>query len=64
MLGTGHNMVFTNPADSMLYTVYHGRMSDNPDERVVFIDKVNVDTIAQRLSISGPTTAPQAIAVK
>ncbi|MCM1317994.1 MAG: glycoside hydrolase family 43 protein [Bacteroides sp.] len=64
VLGTGHNMVFTNPADSQLYTVYHGRMSDNPDERVVFIDKVNVDTIAQRLSISGPTTAPQAIAVK
>ena len=64
VLGTGHNMMFTNPADGQLYTAYHGRMSDNPDERVVFIDKVHVDTVAQRLSISGPTTTPQAIATK
>lgn len=61
VMGTGHNMLFTNPADGQLYTVYHGRTSDNPDERVVFIDKVNIDTAAVNLSVDGPTTAAQTI---
>lgn len=54
VLGTGHNMVL-RMADGNLYTVYHGRMTDNPGERVVFIDKVEIAPDG-RLTVAGPTT--------
>ena len=62
VLGTGHNMVVTMP-DSSRYCVYHGRMSSNPDERVVFFDRLEVDS-AGVLHVEGPTTTPQKIAVR
>lgn len=61
VMGTGHNMVIAMP-DSSLYTVYHGRLKSNPDERVVFIDKVVIDS-AGNLTVEGPTTTPQQISL-
>ncbi len=43
VMGTGHNMVLTNPKDGKLYCVYHGRTSDHPETRVVFIDPIDID---------------------
>ena len=59
VIGTGHNMVIDMP-DGSMYTVYHGRMTDNPDERVVLMDKVEIDSLGQ-LRVLGPTTDPQQI---
>lgn len=61
VMGTGHNMVLTMP-DGNRYCVYHGRMSDNPDERVVFIDRLVVDEKGI-LTVEGPTTDPQEISI-
>lgn len=55
VLGTGHNMVLKLD-DGNYYTVYHGRMTDNPGERVVFIDKLEIGRDGQ-LRVNGPTTA-------
>ena len=62
VMGTGHNMVITMP-DGQRYTVYHGRMSNNPGERVVLMDRVNIDEDGI-LTIDGPTTTEQHIVVK
>lgn len=62
VMGTGHNMVVAMP-DSSLYCVYHGRMSSNPGERVVFFDRVEIDSTGV-LRVDGPTTTPQTIVVK
>lgn len=62
VMGTGHNMVITMP-DSSLLTVYHGRMSDNPGERVVLMDPISVDKDG-RLTTNGPTTAPLKVTVR
>jgi beta-xylosidase len=59
VMGTGHNMVITMP-DGELYTVYHGRITSNPGERVVFIDHVTIDENG-KLTVDGPTTTPQTI---
>lgn len=59
VIGTGHNMAIQMP-DGNYYTVYHGRLSDNPEKRVVLIDKMNIDNDG-RLSVEGPTTSPQSI---
>ena len=61
VMGTGHNMVVAMP-DSTLYTVYHGRVKSNPGERVVFIDRVEIDGDGN-LSVAGPTTSMQQIAL-
>lgn len=42
VMGTGHNMVVTL-SDGQRYTVYHGRMSNNPGERVVFMSPMSID---------------------
>ena len=60
VMGTGHNMVLTMP-DGNRYCVYHGRMSDKPEERVVLIDKLNIDEEGV-LTVNGPTTDAQEIA--
>ena len=60
VMGTGHNMVLTMP-DGNRYCIYHGRMTDNPDERVVLIDKLNIDEDGV-LTVDGPTTHAQQIA--
>lgn len=63
VMGTGHNMALMMP-DSALYTVYHGRMQDNPDARVVFIDKLEF-TPDGALTTAGPTNGePLKIQVK
>ena len=62
VMGTGHNMVVAMP-DSSLYCVYHGRMSSNPGERVVFFDRLEIDSTGV-LRVEGPTTTPQTIVVK
>lgn len=53
VLGTGHNMVL-KMADGNYYTVYHGRMTDNPGERVVFIDRLEISPEGI-LTVAGPT---------
>ena len=55
-------MVIRMP-DGELYTVYHGRMSDNPEERVVLMDHIRI-TADGTLTIYGPTVTPQQIVVK
>jgi len=62
VMGTGHNMVITMP-DGQRYCVYHGRMSDNPDERVVLMDPMEISEEGI-LSVCGPSTEPQSIHVE
>ena len=59
VMGTGHNMVLSMP-DGQRYCVYHGRLSNNPGERVVMINKLNI-TETGRLEVEGPTTIMQKI---
>ena len=59
VIGTGHNMVLTLPNGTML-CVYHGRMTDDPDVRVVLIDKMEVKDDGT-LVVHGPTTQPQKV---
>ena len=61
VMGTGHNMVLTMP-DGQRYCVYHGRMTSNPGERVVLMDKLNIDENGV-LTVDGPTTEPQSISL-
>ena len=42
------------------YCVYHGRMSDNPQERVVLMDKMAIDKDGV-LTVEGPTTKAQEV---
>lgn len=62
VMGTGHCMAITMP-DGNRYCVYHGRMSDNPGERVVLMDRINIDQDGI-LTVEGPTTTPQEIPFK
>ncbi len=52
--GTGHNSMTISPNGKML-CVYHGRTSETGDNRVVFIDEMEVNDIAE-LIVHGPTT--------
>lgn len=54
VLGTGHCMVTFMP-DGKRYCVYHGRMSNNPNERVVLIDPLEIDEDGV-LRVKGPST--------
>lgn len=56
--GTGHNMMFKH--NGQMYTVYHGRTEATGDERVVFIDKMEIQPDG-KLVIHGPTTDEQKI---
>lgn len=62
VMGTGHNMVIALP-DGSRYCVYHGRMSNNPEERVVLMDKMHINEDGV-LFVEGPTTEPQSICAK
>ena len=59
VMGTGHCMVLCMPSGDR-YCVYHGRMSDNPDERVALIDKIVIDKDGV-LTVEGPSTEPQEV---
>ena len=52
--GTGHNSITTSPDGKML-CVYHGRTSETGNNRVVFIDEMEV-TDDGKLIVHGPTT--------
>ena len=52
--GTGHNMVLTLP-NGEIRCVYHGRTQKTGDQRVVFIDKMEIDKQGI-LRVNGPTT--------
>lgn len=60
--GTGHNMILTLP-DGTMYCVYHGRTTQTGDERVVFIDKMEIKE-TRELVVNGPTTDEQIIVLK
>jgi beta-xylosidase len=57
--GTGHNMIFTTPSGQM-YCVYHGRTQETGDERVVFIDPMEIQSDG-KLVVHGPTTSEQKV---
>lgn len=52
--GTGHNSILFLPDGSML-CVYHGRTTETGDQRVVFMDKMQIDE-GGVLTVTGPTT--------
>ncbi|MDO1449466.1 glycoside hydrolase family 43 protein [Rhodocytophaga aerolata] len=55
--GTGHNSIAYSPDGKEMFCVYHGRTAKTGEERVVFIDRMQVKN--GKLTISGPTTTPQ-----
>lgn len=52
--GTGHNSVFVGK-DGKMYCVYHGRTTKTGNDRVVFIDPIEIDSKGV-LKVHGPTT--------
>lgn len=54
--GTGHNMMFRSKDGEKMYTVYHGRIKESGDERVVFIDEMRIDGSGV-LTVDGPSTS-------
>jgi len=55
--GTGHNSVAYSPDGKQLYCVYHGRTKASGLDRVVFIDKMEIQPNG-KLVVDGPTTTP------
>lgn len=57
--GTGHCMSLTLP-DGQMICVYHGRTTATGDDRVVFIDRMEI-TPEGGLRVDGPTTGKQVV---
>ncbi|GAA4409912.1 glycoside hydrolase family 43 protein [Nibrella viscosa] len=55
--GTGHNSITYSPDGKEMFCVYHGRTTKTGDERVVFIDRMQVND--GKITVFGPTTTPQ-----
>ncbi len=55
--GTGHNSIAYSPDGKEMFCVYHGRTSKTGEERVVFIDRMEVKN--GKITVHGPTTTPQ-----
>lgn len=55
--GTGHNSITYSPNGKEMFCVYHGRTKNTGDERVVFIDRMQVKN--GKITVLGPTTSPQ-----
>ena len=55
--GTGHNSITYSPDGKEMFCVYHGRTAATGDERVVFIDRMEVKN--GKIVVHGPTTTPQ-----
>jgi GH43 family beta-xylosidase len=53
--GTGHNSITWSPDGKTMLCVYHGRTSKTGNERVVFIDKMEILKDGT-LKVYGPTT--------
>ena len=60
--GTGHNSILFAPDSTQMFCVYHGRTTKTGDERVVFIDRMEILPDGQ-LVVHGPTTSPQPVPV-
>ncbi|MDZ7637062.1 MAG: glycoside hydrolase family 43 protein [Bryobacterales bacterium] len=56
--GTGHNSVVFSSDGSQMYCVYHGRTRATGNQRVVFIDRMEIAPDG-RLSVHGPNTSSQ-----
>lgn len=56
--GTGHNMVLFLDGGKTMYAVYHGRTKETDENRVVFMDKMQILEDG-KLVVHGPTTSPQ-----
>ncbi|MBC8032586.1 MAG: family 43 glycosylhydrolase [Chitinophagaceae bacterium] len=56
--GTGHNSVAYSVDGKQMFCVYHGRTTASGDERVVFIDRMEIRKDGS-LVVHGPTTTPQ-----
>jgi beta-xylosidase len=54
--GTGHNSITWSKDGKDMYCVYHGRTTTTGDERVVFIDKMEIDENGL-LNVFGPTVS-------
>jgi beta-xylosidase len=55
--GTGHNSIAYSPDGKEMFCVYHARTTATGEERVVFIDRMNVQK--GKIAVHGPTTTPQ-----
>jgi beta-xylosidase len=55
--GTGHNSIAYSPDGKEMFCVYHGRTAKTGNERVVFIDRMQVK--GGKITVFGPTTTPQ-----
>ena len=58
--GTGHNSLVFSKDSTEIYVVYHGRTKSTGDERVVFIDRLEILENG-KLHIDGPTTTNQTL---
>ncbi len=56
--GTGHNMVLFLEGGEKMYAVYHGRTQPTGDDRVVFMDEMEI-LPSGKLVVKGPTTHMQ-----
>ena len=59
--GTGHNMILTL-SDGSMYCVYHGRTTKTGNDRMVFIDKMEMKDNGE-LVVNGPTTSENTISL-
>lgn len=57
--GTGHNSIAYSPDGKEMFCVYHARTATTGNERVVFIDRMQVKN--GKITVIGPTTTPQKI---
>ncbi|MEO6316730.1 MAG: glycoside hydrolase family 43 protein [Chitinophagaceae bacterium] len=55
--GTGHNNIVWSPDGKEMFCVYHARTAATGNERVVFIDRMQVQN--GKIRLAGPTTSPQ-----
>ncbi|WP_317168012.1 glycoside hydrolase family 43 protein [Spirosoma taeanense] len=55
--GTGHNSIAYSPDGKEMFCVYHARTNKTGNERVVFVDRMQVGK--GKITIQGPTTTPQ-----
>lgn len=58
--GTGHNSIVWSKDGRQMYCVYHGRTQQTGDDRVVFIDRMEIEP-SGRLVVHGPTTGEQTL---
>lgn len=56
--GTGHNMVLFNSDSTKMLCVYHGRTKESGQDRVVFLDELELKENG-KLEVKGPTTTPK-----